>query len=1475
MDSKPKPARTRLLSRFFKWLMGIILGLVIVLGIGLVWLSMPSGEKTLLKIIHAQIEKIVQEPVTIGHFETNILTRAILSDITVTRIDSNASPLLTLKSLTIRYSLGRLIFKKIALKEIRLDDCQVWVTLDSSNTPYLPHLVDTTSDTTSAPGQWEIELSEFILTNSQVHVVAPGLSLNSSLQNLNVSVQSESSGYDFSVQAETGLFQPESDLPPESFDISGFYIQDSISISRVAFTTNTFGLTGNGAVFSQNSIWSQRARIAFTGQPQPILDFVAGMTGFETPLVTGATRTLLTSSGLLTNPILHFSSDLGELTAVGSPALNGHVSGLVTRDSVRIDTMDLRLLGGNVAGNSVLSLDSLVTKRTSVRIQHIDVSNLLAYAYPNPADYTGTLDGSLEIAGPLLDWIDLDFNGHLAVTDAEYYGKAIPATDLLIDFSDQKASAVLTQGNNTVEALFHNYSADNLKGSFEAQLPNLAPLTALMGYPQLVGALAMQGDLSGTFGVPVMTANVRGSKLLYDNIVVDSLGLNVKTTGTNWRITDGQASGYIPQIASVPFFPATLPLEADLHYQVTVAGNMENLTGDAQLQLSHLKYDVYPADSMALDFKFRDQTITLHSGQLFRESEHAQFSGDFNWQTLQSSLNLKPSFRDSSGWQEGGQLSVQAVLVDSIWSLSVNANSLNTQLAKPYSGSIQHYSGLVNAEVTIADPFDELDIRGRIAVVSPQFTSLQLDAIETEFILTPQRFTIQSLSAEKNRQHLNLAGTIPLDSHWGIVKTEQIQAEIKTAKLELSWFKDFLPEGFSADGIVTTRISVTGTVVQPIFKGTAELAEAELNMPDLPPLLLSQCNFKIDSTQIELTRMDGMVGDYPLHVLGTLDYTTPRHFDAHVFANLEKAGQVDLAGQIREKSLEGSVTITRVDLNILTPFLAADQVLNGILSSQLKVNGSLSSPQINGEIKLANGQFKLGETTPAITNINLVTDFKDTTITLKTLAGEISETLFSVTGEIHQTNWRRYKVDLGLKLANYDALQVAGGLTTESLALSVKASEMNLAVFQPFLPGITDLTGKASADLKVSGTFAQPDIRGDLVARHVNLSPDYFDGPLSHGLLKLHFAGNRWQIDSLNVNQGKKGRVALAASIDISNSQLYQIDASLSVRHIQIKKFRLVEGTVESADIQYRTGDSYQNLTGDIILGRFKYIKRFSPNELLAIAQPTRTVQAQPALVLQQTRFNIRLHESEQVWIDNNLAYLRFKPDISLIGSLAQPNITGRIAVKEGYILYLDRHFDVNTGILDFSDPHRLNPMINLQTVAHLKPFQTRSKTAYEIFLNITGDLETPIVTLTSSPALDKTDILALLTIGATRTEMAGNTTDSQNTTLARVIQDRLADYSSQRISGYTSRRLGTFLGLEEMSIEGNLFNFGPEWGPQLVTSKRLSENMKVTYSTTVGHATDQSIKLEYSITDQIVLESQTDQHGRAGVDLKYRIKFK
>ena len=110
---------------------------------------------------------------------------------------------------------------------------------------------------------------------------------------------------------------------------------------------------------------------------------------------------------------------------------------------------------------------------------------------------------------------------------------------------------------------------------------------------------------------------------------------------------------------------------------------------------------------------------------------------------------------------------------------------------------------------------------------------------------------------------------------------------------------------------------------------------------------------------------------------------------------------------------------------------------------------------------------------------------------------------------------------------------------------------------------------------------------------------------------------------------------------------------------------------------------------------------------------------------------------------------------------------------------------------------------------------------------------------------------------------------------MTEVLRERAELYSSQRISSYATRKVGTFLGLEEMSIEGNLFTFGRSWGPQLLASKKISDRVALSYKTTVGHINDQSIRLNYQLSKYFSLQGQTDQKGRSAIDLLYGIKFK
>jgi autotransporter translocation and assembly factor TamB len=313
---------------------------------------------------------------------------------------------------------------------------------------------------------------------------------------------------------------------------------------------------------------------------------------------------------------------------------------------------------------------------------------------------------------------------------------------------------------------------------------------------------------------------------------------------------------------------------------------------------------------------------------------------------------------------------------------------------------------------------------------------------------------------------------------------------------------------------------------------------------------------------------------------------------------------------------------------------------------------------------------------------------------------------------------------------------------------------------------------------------------------------------------------------------------------------------------------------IQSVRIDINKNRDDFTIGGDVILGESSILQDVQPGALLPFFRKVEKPMSTPPSFFRKVRIDLRLRESDKIWIDNNIAHMRLHSELGFIGTLAQPNISGRLSVEEGYILYLDRKFQVQQGVLDFIDPHRINPIVDFKAQADIKSYQTWSMQPYAVSLSIQGPLDHAMMDLTSAPPLDRPDIVTLLTIGATRKQMLVKENGGK-ASIGNVVEDRVGHLSSRQVSGFASRKIGNLLNLEDISIEGNLFRFGKSWGPQLLASKRITDRMEISYTTRVGHANEQSIRLDYRLLRMLSLEGQTDQQGRSGIDLKFRWKFK
>ncbi|MBC7186560.1 MAG: translocation/assembly module TamB domain-containing protein [Calditrichaeota bacterium] len=559
------------------------------------------------------------------------------------------------------------------------------------------------------------------------------------------------------------------------------------------------------------------------------------------------------------------------------------------------------------------------------------------------------------------------------------------------------------------------------------------------------------------------------------------------------------------------------------------------------------------------------------------------------------------------------------------------------------------------------------------------------------------------------------------------------------------------------------------------------------------------------------------------------------------------------------------------DVALLNPLLPTRMSLSGQATCDLHCEGSLRNPRFHGSLRLTEGSITREPDSVLATAIDLLAVLRDSTLLVEQMKGLVFDAPFHFHGRVTGSGWNACDFDLRGTIADSGQIGAEGILRHDSLRARVKAERLDLSLLRPLLGAAEGLRGACSADLAAHGPLYAPEVDGTVTVSGISLRLPRLQGEVDQGLVRLEFQQDAVHLDTLFARVAG-GTLSGSGFLRYAAGKVKEANVQVRLDNLRIARANVGDVTVSAARLRYTKENDYYLLDGDVVLGESRLRYRFRPQSLVALARSTPRPRPEMPALLRQTRLNVRLRESEKLWIDNNLARLRLHSELSLQGNPTQPNLAGRLQAREGYILYLDRKFEVKKGVLDFVDPVHNNPLVDLEAQALLKSHQTLENRDYTITLSIKGPLDQAVVDLSSDPPLDRADILALLTLGARRQQLTAKGPDSG---LSDVLQQRVATLSSQRLSSYATSKVSTLFRLQEMTIEGNLFRFGREWGPQLVASKRVTSRMSITYRTTVGHLNDQSIRLDYRLSRHLSVQSQTDQGGRSAIELKYGLRFK
>ena len=430
---------------------------------------------------------------------------------------------------------------------------------------------------------------------------------------------------------------------------------------------------------------------------------------------------------------------------------------------------------------------------------------------------------------------------------------------------------------------------------------------------------------------------------------------------------------------------------------------------------------------------------------------------------------------------------------------------------------------------------------------------------------------------------------------------------------------------------------------------------------------------------------------------------------------------------------------------------------------------------------------------------------------------------------------------------NFD-LTADGNVPTEAAAL--------------YLKDIMDMEGDISLHAKIKGSVSKPDLSAEIVFHDVGYTLPQIEPSFKGINGKIQLTSSHLWIENIT-GKMDSGMFQIDGDVALDNFRPGSIQLDVKINNMPITVPETMDALV-NADLS--ASGTMENILveGDIVILEGVYYKKVQTSLLESMKGKTRAIEV-PAInresfLFDNISYNIRLKYREPFIVDNDMAYLEIHPDLVLSGTFSAPVITGTAKVQTGTITFQNETFVVERGIVNFSDPYKIAPEVDIMGRIKIRQWQ--------ISLMVHGPPDRLVVELSSTPSEEDADILSLLVFGKTTYEMrSGNDADTSST--EALLAQLMASSFGKDIKKAT--------GLDYLEVKTDTGEAPSDPDTINVTmGKDLTERMTVKY--TVGSGKDgyqQRAATEYKLIEYILLSGYQDIEGSYGGEIIFRIEFR
>ena len=425
------------------------------------------------------------------------------------------------------------------------------------------------------------------------------------------------------------------------------------------------------------------------------------------------------------------------------------------------------------------------------------------------------------------------------------------------------------------------------------------------------------------------------------------------------------------------------------------------------------------------------------------------------------------------------------------------------------------------------------------------------------------------------------------------------------------------------------------------------------------------------------------------------------------------------------------------------------------------------------------------------------------------------------------------------------------------LDLAIRGS-VDLALLSGAQPDVIT-SGSLIVDGQVRGTSKDPDLRGIAHLTNASIAKKGFFTTLSGLNGDLFFDVNRITLNEIEGRVGG-GTIRLQGNALLRETQVQSMNVRIDTSEVRL---RYPEGlrTVVSGSLILRGSPQDPVLDGDLEVQSMSYRNSF--DEFLA-AFKTAGVEDQSS-VFGALRLNVHIEGSRNITVQNQLANLAARVDLDIRGTAERPALTGHVETNGGTLAFQGKRYAVTRGNVDFVDPLRIEPVVDIQAEAELRD--------YRVILSINGRSDRLRLSMSSDPPLSQIEIVNLVAGGKTRDELVAAGSNAAPST-EQLFQGRA--YSI--LTDLLQERIGDKFGISNLArVRVDPFVVGSqnERTAWLTVERQLTKDLTVTYSQDLSSNRQKIVQIEYFVAGNTSVVATRDETDNLSLDVKFRKRLK